>query len=198
MVLALSSSLSSCRHHGHSTPLHRVLPVLLYHRAHNSHGLCPSTLRPTACCQCQFLYRCLSWVFSPVSAKHHCLSTLASCFSHSRIGVLAYRDTCPHIKVPSEFSGWYTGENTSGISCEALLPFVDNLETKGRPGRDQAMKAVLAHTYQVMRPDATTLILLYADAPPHMRYCGGNDYALEQQMLANRSAFGQHSHPFAD
>ena len=48
-----------------------------------------------------------------------------------------------------------------------------------------------------MRPDAKTIILLYADAPPHMEQVGGL-WKTEQTTLQTPGSYGGHGHLFSD
>jgi hypothetical protein len=48
-----------------------------------------------------------------------------------------------------------------------LLAFTTRLRPEHGGDWPEAVKTGLAHAYSVMREDAKTLVLLYADAPPH-------------------------------
>lgn len=92
------------------------------------------------------------------------ISSLTDAFS--RIGLLAYRDYCDRGLL--EWSGWLDQAGaTSGIQSSELLSLAGRLEPIGGGDYPEALKTALAKAYEVMREDATTLILLYTDAPPH-------------------------------
>ncbi|KAK0712718.1 hypothetical protein B0T26DRAFT_831837, partial [Lasiosphaeria miniovina] len=115
------------------------------------------------------------------------ISTLTSCFL--RIGVLAYRDYYggPHVKV-TEWSGWYSREDSgSDITQDALLAFASQLSCENGGDWPEAAKSGLAHCYDVMRsgPAASTVIVLFADAPPHTDMTGGEQHVSEQEMLSS-------------
>ncbi|KAE8418616.1 hypothetical protein BDV36DRAFT_253846 [Aspergillus pseudocaelatus] len=92
------------------------------------------------------------------------MSVLTRCFS--RIGLIAYRDySAPTLL---EWSGWYdTSPDATGIQPD-LLKIAASLRTEGNWDTPEAAKTGLAKAYEVMRPDARTVILFYTDAPPHM------------------------------
>ena len=92
------------------------------------------------------------------------MSVLTRCFS--RIGLIAYRDySAPTLL---EWSGWYdTSPDATGIQPD-LLEIAASLRTEGNFDTPEAAKTGLAKAYEVMRPDARTVILFYTDAPPHM------------------------------
>lgn len=91
------------------------------------------------------------------------ISKLTNCFA--RIGILAYRDyECPGGEL-LEWSGWLTFNET--VSQPDLLDMARELRKYGGHSWPEAIKTGLAKSYELMRSDAKTLILLYADAPPH-------------------------------
>jgi hypothetical protein len=110
------------------------------------------------------------------------ISTLTDCFT--RVGVLAYRSYCGG-KL-TEWSGWYCsredgveGEETGAsenITQQALLDFARGLAADAGGDAPEATKTGLAHAYSVMRAEASTLILLYTDAPPHLASVGGKNW----------------------
>ncbi|KAK3377028.1 hypothetical protein B0T24DRAFT_574141 [Lasiosphaeria ovina] len=119
------------------------------------------------------------------------ISALTSCFS--RIGVLAYRDYYggPHVKV-TEWSGWYGREDgDSDITQDALLAFASQLTCENGGDWPEAAKSGLAHCYDVMRsgPAASTVVVLFADAPPHTDMTGGEQHVSEQQMLSGGASY---------
>ncbi|KAH8896608.1 hypothetical protein GQ53DRAFT_713346 [Thozetella sp. PMI_491] len=119
------------------------------------------------------------------------ISSLTGCFD--RIGVLAYRDYF-HGKL-TEWSGWH-GEGCS-LSQEDLLDFTRKLRPDHGGDWPEAMKTGLAHAHQVMRAEAKTLILVYADAPPHTPATGGKYHENEQKLLQS-NAYGSSGPLFLD
>lgn len=116
------------------------------------------------------------------------VSCLTDAFS--RIGIMAYRD---YEQVLTEWSGWHNcrdkNDTKGDITREDLIAFAKGLSLGGGHDWDEAVKTGAARAYSVMRPEATTLILLYADAPPHMSWHDGRNKPLEQSNLRAR-AFG--------
>jgi len=119
------------------------------------------------------------------------ISTLTDCFS--RIGLLAYRDYCDQHLL--EWSGWIPGDgNVIGLA-KKLYPM-------GGGDGPEATKTGLARAYELMREDATTIILLYTDAPPHTFANGSmtdlsSNLGAEQKALTKES-YGGFGHNFAD
>ncbi|KAK8116161.1 hypothetical protein PG984_012663 [Apiospora sp. TS-2023a] len=113
------------------------------------------------------------------------VSCLTDAFS--RIGIMAYRD---YEQVLTEWSGWHNcrdeNDTEGDITREDLIAFAKVLSLGGGHDWDEAVKTGAARAYSVMRPEATTLILLYADAPPHMRWHDGPNKPLEQSNLRSR------------
>jgi hypothetical protein len=138
------------------------------------------------------------------------ISALTGCFS--RIGILAYRDYCGG-KL-TDWSGWYSKDSDSGnvknpsgqlspargqhISRSALLEFAKRLRPEFGGDWPEAVKTGLAHAYEVMRADAKTIMLLYADAPPHTPATGGNNRLREQRALKEKEEYGGYGHLFID
>ncbi|KAE8374539.1 hypothetical protein BDV26DRAFT_269804 [Aspergillus bertholletiae] len=92
------------------------------------------------------------------------MSVLTRCFS--RIGLLAYRDySAPTLL---EWSGWYDASPDATGTQPDLLKIASALRTQGNYDTPEAAKTGLAKAYEVMRPDAKTVIIFYTDAPPHM------------------------------
>ncbi|KAI1429714.1 hypothetical protein F5Y12DRAFT_332005 [Xylaria sp. FL1777] len=119
------------------------------------------------------------------------VSALTSSFA--RIGVLAYRDYCGGELI--EWSGWYGKDGE--IDRDTLIRFAKELRPDAGGDWPEATKTALAHAYSVMRSEAKTLILLYTDAPPHMRWAPSSNYTMEQQRLSSNGS-GKDSHLFAD
>jgi hypothetical protein len=138
------------------------------------------------------------------------ISTLTGCFN--RIGILAYRDYCGGEL--TDWSGWYSKgadqsnvENEGGNSCPPgqkfisrsdLLEFAKKLCPEYGGDWPEAVKTGLAHAYEVMRADAKTVLLLYADAPPHMPATGGNNRSREKSALKKEARYGGYGHLFID
>lgn len=94
------------------------------------------------------------------------ISSLTGCFS--RIGLLAYRDYSDADLL--EWSGWLHQGRPSDVLPHAqpdLTEMAKNLRADGGGDYPEAVKTALAKAYEVMRPEAQTLILLYTDATPH-------------------------------
>ncbi|KFZ20335.1 hypothetical protein V501_00188 [Pseudogymnoascus sp. VKM F-4519 (FW-2642)] len=91
------------------------------------------------------------------------ITTVTDCFS--RIGLLAYRDYCD--KNLLEWSGWLSPSSLSDEKQPNLIAKAKSLEPIGGGDMPEATKTGLARAYELMRPNATTIILLYTDAPPH-------------------------------
>ncbi|KFY33245.1 hypothetical protein V494_07806 [Pseudogymnoascus sp. VKM F-4513 (FW-928)] len=90
------------------------------------------------------------------------ISKVTDCFS--RIGLLAYRDYSSQDLL--EWSGWLSPSSPSDEQPD-LIEIAKNITPKSGGDIPEATKTGLAKAYQLMRPDATTIILLYTDAPPH-------------------------------
>ncbi|KAH6618268.1 hypothetical protein B0J18DRAFT_483568 [Chaetomium sp. MPI-SDFR-AT-0129] len=143
------------------------------------------------------------------------ISATTGCFA--RIGVMAYRDYDGAANV-TEWSGWCstspdtptdtttTNDETGQVPGEkeehlitqpALLSFVHNLRPLGGADWPEATRTGLARAYTVMRASAQTVIVLYADAPPHSRLQGGL-WQMEQTHLRMEDTFGGEGRRFAD
>ncbi|KAK4228660.1 E3 ubiquitin-protein ligase itt1 [Podospora fimiseda] len=131
------------------------------------------------------------------------VSATTGCFSN--IGVLAYRDyDCPRETV--EWSGWYGPNGTSVLSRSShsrLISWVERLHLTGGDSWDEAAKSGLAEAYRVMREGdrVKTIVLLYADAPPHMLPFEGYEHVSgkkERKALGKSENYGGHGHLFQD
>ncbi|KAJ9632289.1 hypothetical protein H2203_000693 [Taxawa tesnikishii (nom. ined.)] len=112
------------------------------------------------------------------------LSTLTDCFS--RIGIIAYRDYDQVEGRIVEWSGW---QDNHGQGADITQMAANLLQLGGRSW-DEAVKTGLAKAHEVMRDDAETLILLYADAPPHNEFSRHDDEAeLERKALSQPRAY---------
>ena len=119
--------------------------------------------------------------------------------SFARIGLLAYRDYTEADRQKDgmlEWSGWYSQEsNANGsVTAEMLMTTAARLEPIGGGDYPEATKTGLAHACSLMREDATTIILLYTDAPPHCWMVAEKDhdsnYHKEQAALKAPSSYG--------
>ncbi|KAK2042381.1 dihydroxyacid dehydratase [Colletotrichum somersetense] len=123
--------------------------------------------------------------------------------SFSRIGVMAYRDYSTDNL--TEWSGWHTASvnETSADSTtrDNLLDMVGKIRTdSGWRNIDwpEAAKTGLARAYSVMRPEATTIIVLYADAPPHLPGTKTLNRLREIDHLSKPDTFGGDGKQFVD
>ncbi|KAK1992021.1 dihydroxyacid dehydratase [Colletotrichum falcatum] len=123
--------------------------------------------------------------------------------SFSRIGVMAYRDYSADCL--TEWSGWHaTSAGETGADSttqDDLLDMAGKIRAdSGTRGLDwpEAAKSGLARAYSVMRPEATTIIVLYADAPPHLPYTTTRNRQEEIRHLSEPDTFGGHGKLFVD
>ncbi|CCT61104.1 hypothetical protein IAQ61_001660 [Plenodomus lingam] len=98
------------------------------------------------------------------------ISSLTSSFE--RIGLLAYRDYSEAGRTRDgllTWSGWHerSSEAHDTITAEQLMATAAILEPVGGGDYPEATKTGLAKAHALMREGATTIILLYTDAPPH-------------------------------
>lgn len=119
------------------------------------------------------------------------VSALTDCFS--RIGVLAYRDYDRSTKSTEslvEWSGWHAlgDPGLSDISQAQLLFFTRQLEAF-LGGGAEAAKSGLAKAHSVMRPEATTIIVFFADQPPHLPWLTSTELFLEREHLSQPDSF---------
>ena len=124
------------------------------------------------------------------------ISKLTSCFS--RIGLLAYKDYCD--KELLTWSGWLSEESNGDVD---LLKSARELYPMGGGDGPEATKTGLARTYELMRADATTIILLYTDAPPHTLANGSladksSNLGPERAALSKKDAYGGFGPAFVD
>ncbi|KAJ4317017.1 hypothetical protein N0V94_005158 [Neodidymelliopsis sp. IMI 364377] len=131
--------------------------------------------------------------------------------SFSRIGLLAYRDYCELDRSKHgllEWSGWHNDPDDFGdavepsVTAQMLTSMAAGLEPIGGGDYPEATKTGLARAHQLMRKEATTLILLYTDAPPHCWMVADRDpdsnYYAEQRALCKPSSYDGFGHKFAD
>ncbi|GKT52339.1 putative ARM-like repeat-containing protein [Colletotrichum spaethianum] len=114
--------------------------------------------------------------------------------SFSRIGVMAYRDYSTDNL--TEWSGWHDASaretNAGLITQDSLLDMAGKIRTdSGWRSVDwpEAAKTGLARAYSVMRPEATTIIVLYADAPPHLLGTMTTNRLVEIEHLSKSDTF---------
>ena len=143
------------------------------------------------------------------------ISALTDCFA--RIGVVAYRDYCDG-KLLLEWSGWCYPSPTAQLPANCgsepsdasnknpsakratqaqLLEFVKFLRPYGGGDYPEATKTGLAMAHEVMRAEATTIMMLYTDAPPHFEKTGGMERQGEIKALTKES-YGGFGKQFAD
>ncbi|KAJ5605619.1 hypothetical protein N7510_008400 [Penicillium lagena] len=117
------------------------------------------------------------------------VSALTECFS--RTGLLAYRDYGDSNLL--EWSGWLHQDATEGTDQEPdLVSLARGLHAQGGGDYPEAVKTALAKAYEVMRSEATTIILLYTDAPPHMDEPAAvlsNNAKSERQLLSRKESY---------
>lgn len=128
------------------------------------------------------------------------ISALTGCFS--RIGLLAYRDYGD--KDLLEWSGWL---NPSLVDSDATQPDLPaaarSLQAHGGDDYPEAVKTALAKAYEEMRPEAKTIILLYTDAPPHLKRDSidsgrASHTPREVKALSERQSYGGFGPMFVD
>ncbi|RFU81087.1 dihydroxyacid dehydratase [Trichoderma arundinaceum] len=126
------------------------------------------------------------------------ISALTGCFE--RIGVLAYRDYCDTRL--TEWSGWCSPagkvQGADVVSQDAVLDMARKMIPTGGGDWPEATKTGLAKAHSVMRSEATTIVLLYADAPPHFKETGDENYRKEKAALANPKLWGEDGKLFVD
>lgn len=127
--------------------------------------------------------------------------------SFERIGLLAYRDYSESTRDKDgmlEWSGWYDQSLTAGgaVTAETLMTTAARLEPIGGGDFPEATKTGLARAYSLMREGATTIILLYTDAPPHCWMVAdrdhGSNYHAEQAALKVSTSYQGFGPRFVD
>ncbi|KLU86096.1 hypothetical protein MAPG_05115 [Magnaporthiopsis poae ATCC 64411] len=126
------------------------------------------------------------------------ISALTGCFS--RIGVMAYRDYCGGELV--EWSKWYLVDGTvvpdQTVSRAQLLDFARSLRPDAGGDWPEAAKTGLAAAYEQMRAEAKTIMLLFADAPPHTEATKGTNREREKRSLKQKDSYGGTGNLFVD
>ena len=120
------------------------------------------------------------------------VSALTDAFAN--IGVLAYRDY--YEGEITEWSGWHGRNGT--LSKDGLLDFVRGLKTASGGNIPEATKTALARAHSVTRSGAKTLVLLYTDAPPHLKWERMGSIAVKEQDFLLGGGFDESSAKFAD
>jgi hypothetical protein len=128
------------------------------------------------------------------------ISALTGCFS--RIGLLGYRDYCDRNLL--QWSGWL--QQSSDAEKEGqpdLVAIAKSMEPLGGGDYPEATKTALAKAYEVMRSEATTTILLYTDAPPHLPVNGSvvdlsSNFGPEKAALSQKESYGGFGPSFVD
>ena len=125
------------------------------------------------------------------------ISTLTDCFS--QLGLLAYKDYCD--KDLLTWSGWLTS-STSDPKVD-LLNSARELEPTGGGDGPEATKTGLARAYELMRKEATTIVLLYTDAPPHTMANGSltdswSNLGPKRKALSEKDSYGGFGPKFVD
>lgn len=127
------------------------------------------------------------------------LSALTACFQ--RIGVACYRDYKD--EAVTEWSGWCS---PSGVisddgmkSQQDIIDMASRIVAVGGNDYPEAAKSGLALAYSKMREDATTIILMYADAPPHFSGTGRSNREDEIRALRKEGGiFSEFDECFVD
>lgn len=109
------------------------------------------------------------------------ISAITGVFNN--IGVMAYRDYCGDGLI--KWSGWYGKLNET--SRQGLLSFCQGLYPHAGGDWPEATKTGLARAYEQMHQQ--TIVILYADAPPHTPATGGKNREKEIVALGKESAF---------
>lgn len=128
------------------------------------------------------------------------ISSLTGYFS--RIGVIAYRDYDFSGDL-LEWSGWLDQDQDADQEQQQpnLVSMVKSLTNHRNGDTAEASKTALAKAYQVMRPEATTIILLFTDSPPHTTYgpaLATSNAKCEQKALSDPNAYGGFGPDFID
>ncbi|KAH7341183.1 hypothetical protein BKA66DRAFT_479243 [Pyrenochaeta sp. MPI-SDFR-AT-0127] len=127
--------------------------------------------------------------------------------SFARIGLLAYRDYSEANRNNDgllEWSGWHDQDHQADgtISADTLVASATRLEPIGGGDYPEATKTGLARACSLMREDATTIVLLYTDAPPHCWMVAekdrGSNYHAEQAALKATGSYLGYGPYFAD
>lgn len=126
------------------------------------------------------------------------ISTLSDCFS--RLGLLAYKDYCDMDLLT--WSGWLTPSDGLDTKVD-LLKSARELYSMGGGDGPEATKTGLARAYELMRPEATTIILLYTDAPPHTPANGSlvdrsSNLGSERTALSKKDSYSGFGPQFVD
>ncbi|EEY23973.1 dihydroxyacid dehydratase [Verticillium alfalfae VaMs.102] len=89
-------------------------------------------------------------------------------------------------------------DDGESITQSGLIDFANTLHGSGGYDWPEAAKSGLALAHSVMREDATTIMLLFTDAPPHLLAVGGVPCRAEIAKLSDRESFGGSGPDFID
>ncbi|KAL4876193.1 hypothetical protein BJY04DRAFT_147392 [Aspergillus karnatakaensis] len=127
------------------------------------------------------------------------ISALTGCFS--RVGIVVFRDYSCFLDQYLEFSGWLDlTPNHESREQPDLVAFARNIKALGNYTTSEAAKTGLAKSYEVMRPEAETIMLLYTDESPHsaVPLFDSRDAQSERDNLRLTDKFGGDGHHFVD
>lgn len=101
-----------------------------------------------------------------------------------------------------EWSGWVDA-GADPVEQTMLTDFARDLDHSRGDSWDEALKTGLARAYSVMREDATTILLVYTDAPPHTEAFAELGYSRagydeEQSNLSQKGSFRGCGNDFRD
>lgn len=117
-----------------------------------------------------------------------------------RIGILAYRDYAHRDLL--DWSGWTSCAQMQQDGGATLIAKANALHAVRGESDDhpEAAKTGLAQAYEYMRTDAKTLMLVYADAPPHIEglKTRAHNGDKELQALSDPQSYGGYGPLFAD
>ncbi|KAG8423407.1 hypothetical protein J3458_000308 [Metarhizium acridum] len=134
-------------------------------------------------------------------ARPNILRMAALTDAFERIGVMAYRDySCRDI---TSWSGWCKSlddavDGWNMVAQKTVLDKAAHIVTQGNDDTPEASKMGLAYAYRKMRAEATTIIILYTDAPPHLKQVADRNGRAEQDALLKPDSYGGTGHHFAD
>ncbi|QKX55088.1 uncharacterized protein TRUGW13939_02180 [Talaromyces rugulosus] len=130
------------------------------------------------------------------------ISVSALTNSFSRIGLLYYRDY--DMSDPLEWHGWIEPSKLVGPNQNDqpdLVSIAKNVQADGGGDYAEATKTALAKVYEVSRAEATTIVLLYTDAPPHAISNGGkglDGYGPTERKALEKGKHAIHGRHFVD
>ncbi|MCJ1442235.1 MAG: hypothetical protein MMC23_002728 [Stictis urceolatum] len=127
------------------------------------------------------------------------VSALTDAFS--RVGLLTYRDYSDDDLLT--WSGWMSESKSKETGPQVdLVKEAGKLYPNGGGDYPEATKTGLAKAFEVMRDDATTIVLLYTDAPPHTAANGtghpNTNHGMELKALEDPKSYGGFGPEFRD